>query len=154
MIELSKKVNYSWSARLYGLTWIFIVLLILTVFGSLFGHGYDTFIGLIGLMIFIALWKLLKYECISYIFDEKSLTINSGVFIKRSKYIPFSSIQNITINKGLILMIYGVSQVNIWTSSLSQVQIINGNSENRPSGLLFLDDEDTEWLKNLIHKNK
>jgi uncharacterized membrane protein YdbT with pleckstrin-like domain len=154
MIKLNKKINYPWSARLYGLTWIFIVLLIFTFIGSFSSHGYDTFKGFSGLMIFIALWKLLKYACINYFVDDKSLIINSGVFVKRSKYIPFSSIQNITVKKGLILMICGVSQVNIWTSSPSQIQIVNGNSENRPSGLLFLDDVDAEWLKNHIHKTK
>ncbi len=155
MITLNQKIKLPWSARLYGITWLFIILFIITLFiGGLVSDMPDTFNSLGRFMILVAIWLLLDYACINFIVSEKTLTINSGILIKKSKSIPFSSIQNIIIKKGIIAMIFGVSRINIWTASPGQIRINNGNSENRPSGSLLIMNEDAEWLKNFILKNK
>jgi membrane protein YdbS with pleckstrin-like domain len=154
MITLNQKTKLPWSTRFYGLAWLFILLLIITFLFSLGGHGADAFNYVGMFMIFIALWLLLDYACISYVVSEKTITINSGILVKRSKSIPFESIQNTTSNRGPMAMIFGISRINIWTASPAQIQIRNGNSENRPSGSLLLRKDDVEWLKEHILKNK
>ncbi len=147
MITLNQKTKIPWPARFYGLAWLFIILLVITFIFSLGGGGSAAFRSVGGIMIFIALWLLLDYACTSFVVAEKTLTINSGILIKKSKSIPFDSVQNINNSRGLIAMMFGVSKINIWTSSVAQIHINNGNSDNRPSGSLLIARSDAEWLK-------
>lgn len=154
MITLNQKIKIPWSARLYGLAWLFILLLVISLIFSLGGHGVDAFNYAGRFMVFIAIWLLLDYTCISFVVVEKMLTINSGILIKKSKSIPFDSVQNINNSRGLIAMIFGVSRVSIWTASPAQIHINRGNSDNRPSGSLLLKHADADWLKDYILNNK
>jgi len=153
-IILNQKIKIPWAARFYGLTLLFIILLIITFFFSLSKNGTVAFCVAGGFIFWIALWLLLDYACISYVISEHMITINSGILIKRSKSIPFAGVQNINNSRDPISMIFGISKINIWTASPSQIQINNGNSENAPSGLLLLRDDDAVWLKDYILKNK
>ena len=154
MITLNQKTKIPWSARFYGLSWLLIVLLLITFVFSLGGSGSSAFSFVGSFMIFIALWLLLVYACTNFEVSEKTITINSGILIKKSKSIPFDSVQNINNSRGLVAMIFGVSKINIWTASPGQIHINNGNSENRPSGSLLIARNDAEWLKDYILKKK
>ncbi len=86
MITLNQKTRLPWSARYYGLAWLFIILLLITFVSSLGGHGVEMFVFVGRFMILIALWLLVEYSCVSYVISENTITMNSGVLIKRSKY--------------------------------------------------------------------
>ncbi len=154
MIPLNKKIKLPWASRFYGLAWLFIILLAITLLGSVADNGMATFVSVGWIMVLVALWLLLDYACISYVVSEKMLTINSGILIKSSKSIPYASVQNVNNTSGPIAMIFGVGRINIWTSSQEQIQISRGNSRNKPSGSLLLAKTDAEWLKDYILKNK
>lgn len=154
MIALNQKIKLPWSTRFYGLAWLFILLLGITFVFSLGGAGAEAFNYGGRFMIFIAVWLLLDYASVSYIVSEKIITINSGILIKKSKSIPFDGVQNINNGRGLVAMIFGVSKINIWTASVGQIHITNGNSQNKPAGSLLIGRDDAEWLKDYILKNK
>lgn len=154
MITINEQTKLPWSARFYGLARLLILLLVITFIFSLGGHGAEAFKTFGSFMFYVALWLLLSYACVNYIVGEKTLTINSGILIKKSKSIPFTSVQNINNDRGPVAMIFGVSKINIWTASPSQIDIKNGTSKNKPSGLLILRRDDAEWLKNYILGNK
>lgn len=154
MVTLNQTTKLPWSVRFYGLTWLFILLLIITFIGSIGGNGGGAF-NLFGrFMIFVALWLLLHYACISYVVKENTITINSGVLIKKSKSIPFANVQDVNTSRGIISMMFGVSKINIWTASPGQIQINNGNSTNKPTGSLTLNKEDATWLQQHILNGK
>lgn len=154
MITLNQTIKLPWSVRFYGLAWLFIVLLIISFVGSIGGNEGEAF-NLFGrFMVFVALWLLLHYACISYVVSENIITINSGILIKSSKSIPFTNVQDVNTKRGIISMMFGVSRINIWTASSGQIQINNGNSINKPTGSLILNKEDATWLQRHILNSK
>jgi uncharacterized membrane protein YdbT with pleckstrin-like domain len=109
----------------------------------------------ITLFIFIVLpiwiYMTIQYKFISFTLDKNTLTKNYGILIKQSKSITFDKIQNVNIVKGLISGLFGLSEINIWTASPSQIGTNkNGKVENKPDCTLLLKSEDTEWLKNYV----
>jgi uncharacterized membrane protein YdbT with pleckstrin-like domain len=102
----------------------------------------------LGLPLF--LYLLLFYNSFTFIAEENKITINSGVVVKRSKSIPFSIIQNVENVRGLLHRVFGLSRVDIWTSSPEQIKAYKGSTTHKPDGSLDLIVEDGEWLKNFI----
>jgi len=96
------------------------------------------------------IWIYFDYKSRSFIVESNRITINSGILIKRSKLIPFDKIQNIENFKGLLLRICGISKLYIWTASPQQIQISRKKTSYRSDGILVLDVDDSEWLKNFI----
>jgi membrane protein YdbS with pleckstrin-like domain len=144
LIPLNQKTKLPWSVRFYEMAWLFIIYLAIASLFSIGSNGTDALIPLGGLMIVVALWQLLDYACVSYIVSENTMTINTGILIKRSQSIPFSNVQNVNNSRGLLAMIFGISRVNIWTASSAQIQINKGNSNNKPSGSLFFRRDEAE----------
>jgi uncharacterized membrane protein YdbT with pleckstrin-like domain len=114
----------------------------------LFNYLFWPLLIFLGTPLFIYL--SLDYNSINFIVEENKITINSGIIMKRSKSIPFGSIQHITNVSGIFRRLFGLSTVYIWTSSPSQIHISRGESGNRASGILELEKADGEWLKNFI----
>jgi uncharacterized membrane protein YdbT with pleckstrin-like domain len=105
---------------------------------------------IIFLVIPVFLCLAVFYNLISFIVENDRLTINSGVFTKRSKSITFDKIQNITNVGNIVDRIFGLSWIKIWTASPSQINIRNGDSQNKPDMVLWLNKDDSEWLKQFI----
>ena len=110
------------------------------------------------LIIFIGLplyfYLLLFYNSFNFIVEDNKITLNSGVIIKKSKSIPYAIIQNIENVRGLLHRIFGLSRVNIWTSSPEQIKAYKGSTTHKPDGDLDLIIDDGEWLKNFILDKK
>lgn len=149
-IVLNEEMKLPWSVRFYGLTWLFILFLPILPFLTMGGKYAENTLSFIS---WVVIWLLLDYACVSYTVSENKIIINSGILIKKSQSIPFSSVQNVNNSRGPISTIFGASRINIWTASPSQIQISNGRSHNGPSGSLLLDRDDAEWLKEYITKN-
>ena len=96
------------------------------------------------------LYTIISYRFVSFAVSEHIITINSGIFVKHSNAISFGQIQNVTNTKGPLAALFGLSQVNIWTASPSQIQIRNAKSNHIAAGFLWLKTADAEWLKNII----
>ncbi len=92
----------------------------------------------------------LKLKFINFIVENDKITINSGILIKRSKSIPFNQVQNVDIVRGLLHRVFGLCRVNIWTSSVGQIQFHEKKTIRRPDCTLDINATDGEWLKNFI----
>ena len=57
------------------------------------------------------------------------------------------SIQNIKIERGLLIRLFDLSVVKIWTASPDQVDRRGSKNSNKPDGLLVILREDEEMLK-------
>ena len=116
-----------------------------------FGIWFQAFISLIiflGLPIYIYLW--IDYNRTTFVVEDNKITLNWGIIEKYSKSVAFNNVQNITNARGILSQFLGLSKVNIWTSSPSQIEIRGKESENRPELFLQLEYSDGEWLKNFI----
>ncbi|MFZ3074258.1 MAG: PH domain-containing protein [Minisyncoccales bacterium] len=102
----------------------------------------------IGLPIYLIL--LVDYSAFNFILEEGKITLNSGVIVKRSKTIAFDKVQNVESVSGILRRMFGLSTVEVWTSSASQINVHKAESENAPDGRLTLQTPNAEWLKNYI----
>ena len=98
----------------------------------------------------VFIYLLLDYRNFSFIVKDNDIIVNSGILTKRSKLIPFDKIQNIDLKSGLLIRLFGLTRVNIWTSSPAQIKIRNKQSEHTPDSFITLDAEDAIWLQNFI----
>jgi uncharacterized membrane protein YdbT with pleckstrin-like domain len=114
---------------------------------------------LIVLGLIFPLYTIAWYATFSFIVADQSITINSGVVVKRSKTIDFNKVQNVNNVRGPLQMIFGLAQVDLWTASQDQISFStvsygNGRTGTRmqakPEGRLYLLKQDAEDLKNVI----
>lgn len=144
MINPNTPTQLPSKVKLYWLTKILLLLLPFLFFPPAF------LILVIFLGLPVSLYLLLYYNSFTFIIEDTKITINSGVVIKRSKSIPFNIIQNVENVRGIFHRIFGLSNVNIWTSSPEQIKAYKGSTVHKSDGSLDLLVDDGEWLKNFI----
>ncbi|WP_257614064.1 PH domain-containing protein, partial [Oenococcus oeni] len=71
---------------------------------------------LILLLIFSFIDALFRYIFFAYRFDENSLTIDSGVFVRHHEHIPFNKIQTIQHKQWFFLQPFGLESLSIETA--------------------------------------
>jgi len=152
MIKTKEITKYPLIVKWFALTEILFLLLLLSIPFSL--GGKDVWLPFLRLIVIfiglpVSIYMLLLYRSISFIVEDGRITINSGIITKKSKVIPFNKIQNVNCVRGLLIRIFGLSVVNIWTASPSQINI----NAKKPDGVLILTVDDAEWLKNFIINN-
>ena len=157
MIESNKPNKLPSKFKLYILVKLILLLLLMSSPFFLFNKkvGGTVFMFLLffpGLFAFVYLW--LYYHLLTFIVENDKITINSGVIIKHSKSIPFNQVQNVDIAKGLLHRLFGLCKVNIWTSSVGQIQFYKKETTRRPDGTLDILSADGEWLKDFILSRK
>jgi membrane protein YdbS with pleckstrin-like domain len=114
--------------------------------GLLCGHGGTTS-GLIYLFaMFLVVNAILRYKWFSFVLTDKNISIDSGVLFRRSTTIRFDRIQDVNTIRNPLHMMLGLASVAIWTASLDQRV---GNA-NRPDGLIVLNADTAEWLKEYL----
>ena len=153
MIELGKPNKIPGKVKWYILTYILLLLLIPSLFFSVFSKSFG--VSLFSFLAFFVglptfLYLSIYYSRLIFIVENDKITINSGVIIRRSKSIPFDKVQNVENVGGILLRLFGLSRVNIWTSSPEQIQVNKKETTYRPDGRLELNTPDAEWLKNFI----
>ncbi|MBI3190177.1 PH domain-containing protein [archaeon] len=113
--------SYFWSFILiFAFVGIFLV-----AFSLNFIDAADSFIfTYAGIAIFISfvlsgVWGKLMYNSYSFETSRKSLNVKWGVMRKHSATIPYSRIQNIDINRGIMARILNLSDVWVQTAGIS-----------------------------------
>lgn len=132
----------------YQLTYLIVISFLLSLPFGFVGTFLDAFRVIV--MIFalpIWIFLLLRDRAISYYFDDNKVTIIKGILFKEMNTIPFQNIQIVTIKTGLLLNLFGLSAISIWTASLSQRA---GKHNNEPDGYLKLRSEDAAHLQEII----
>jgi len=102
----------------------------------------------------IWLYVVLSYKFTSYVITESLITINSGILFKRSHTIPFTQVQNTNSSRGPLSSAFGLSHLEIWTASPSQIVISKGKSSNKPDFEIWLDKAQAQEVKEFILSRK
>lgn len=104
---------------------------------------FSIIIGLIFIVGGICIWKIvpLKYENYSYSFDKEGITLVRGVFFKVKEFLPYNTIQDVTLEKGPILS--KLNLVNIKIKGINSVLTID-----------TIDEELAEEIKENILKER
>ena len=76
---------------------------------------FSIIIGIIFIVGGICIWKIipLKYENYSYSFDKEGITLVRGVFFKVKEFLPYNTIQDVTLEKGPILSKLNLANIKI-----------------------------------------
>jgi membrane protein YdbS with pleckstrin-like domain len=153
MIKVKEPSAFAIEAKYYLLANLLMFIFFLSVAFSLSGSSnfFKIFLAIaviLGLPFYI--YIILLYRSWSFLVDENSITINSGIIVKKSKIIPFDKVQNISQKQGIIMGMFGITNFDIWTSSPSQININKGQTSNKPDGNLVLTTEDAEWLQRFM----
>lgn len=84
----------------------------------------------IPLIIFVlfALYQIFYYSTFSYLVNEGQISITSGILFSSTKTTDFRMIQDISSKRGPILMIFGLGNLQGFTSSPDQIRISGGGS--------------------------
>jgi membrane protein YdbS with pleckstrin-like domain len=114
--------------------------------GLLCGHGGGTSVLFYSFAIFLVVNAILRYKWFSFVLTDKNISIDSGVLFRRSCTIRFDRIQDVNTIRNPLHMMLGLASVAIWTASLDQRV---GNA-NRPDGLIVLNVDTADWLKEYL----
>jgi membrane protein YdbS with pleckstrin-like domain len=116
--------------------------------GLLCGHvsGGRTSVLIYLFAIFLVVNAILRYKWFSFVLTDKNISIDSGVLFRRSCTIRFDRIQDVNTIRNPLHMMLGLASVAIWTASLDQRV---GNA-NRPDGLIVLNADTADWLKEYL----
>ena len=104
---------------------------------------FSIIIGIIFIVGGICIWKIvpLKYENYSYSFDKEGITLVRGVFFKVKEFLPYNTIQDVTLEKGPILSKLNLANIKI--KGINSVLIID-----------TIDEELAEEIKENILKER
>jgi len=153
MIKVKELTKFTPKVKQYLLTNLLIIIIFLSVVFSMSGNNnfFGTFLTIaiiLGLPFYI--YISLMYNSWSFLVNENDITINSGILVKKSKTIPFNMIQNINRKQGVLMGMFRIANIDIWTSSPSQININEGKTSNKPDGNIVLTNEDADWLQGFI----
>lgn len=112
--------------------------------GMVSGGQVSVFMYLLAAILMVR--AVLTFKWFSFVLTDKSISINSGVLFQNSCTIRFDRIQDIDLVRNPLHLLLGLKSVAIWTASPDQRV---GNSK-RPDGLLLLDAESADWLKEYL----
>jgi uncharacterized membrane protein YdbT with pleckstrin-like domain len=133
-----------------------------TVGGATSATTFSTIVPAIILIVIgllFPIYSFLWYTTFSYIVADQLITLNSGVIFKQSKTIAFNKIQNVNNVRGPMQMMFGLTEVDIWTASPDQMTITTVNYGNnqqgvkmqpKPEGKLYLLKQDADDLNTYI----
>jgi uncharacterized membrane protein YdbT with pleckstrin-like domain len=149
-MELNKKHNLPSVVKFQYIfsiiSFVFLISLLIGFFG-----GQKVFINAFWIFLILSLplmvYIILYIKFFSFIVSEEKITINYGIIIKHSNTILFRNIQSVEGFRNIPSMIFGTSNIKIWTASPEQIR----NSRNqKPSGDFLLKKDDTDWLREFI----
>jgi membrane protein YdbS with pleckstrin-like domain len=96
------------------------------------------------------IWGRLMYNSYSFEVSKKSLNITWGVIRKHSATIPYSRIQNIDINRGIMSRILNLSDVWVQTAGLSTARGMYGALRFSEGIIPGLTAKEAEKLRSLL----
>lgn len=76
---------------------------------------FSSIVGIIFIIGGVCIWKIipLKYENYSYSFDKEGVSLVRGVFFKVKEFLPYNTIQDVTLEKGPILSKLNLANIKI-----------------------------------------
>jgi putative membrane protein len=130
-------------ARIVGLI-IFSVVTSASSGGGVFG-GLGLLFGLIVLGVALSIgWELARFRRIDYELTTDTFDLNSGVFSRREREIPYHRIQNVDIGQNIVQRAFGIAEVSLETAG-------GGSTEAQ---LRYVSREEADRLQDEISQRK
>ncbi len=108
--------------------------------------------------VVVLAYPILYYLLFTYEVHERALTINSGILFRQYETIDFNKIQTIDNERNPLLMIFGLTRVEIWTASADQLHSGTGRDavriRPRPDTHFLLGKNDASELRDYIMRTK
>jgi len=79
------------------------------------------FLAFIACFAIVVLWSILFYDRYFYRIGEDGVYINRGIWFKSKRTIPYERIQHLSVTKGPLEIIFGISDLNIYTAGTSSL---------------------------------
>lgn len=114
--------------------------------------GFSTvimFVSVAGTILAIA-YPILFYLLFSYEIGEHAITISSGIIFRQHETINFERIQVVDNERGPLLILFGLTLVELWTSSPDQLATASHSIRPRPDATLLLKKGAAEALKDFV----
>ncbi|MCG3086731.1 PH domain-containing protein [Sporosarcina cyprini] len=87
---------------------------------------YLSFLILGGLIILLSVSGLIKWLRFQYWFEDDELRIESGLFVRKKRYIPFERIQSLDYTEGIFHRPFKLVKVNVETAGSSSLKKSEG----------------------------
>lgn len=108
--------------------------------------------------LLVVLQPILYYILFSYSLTENTITVNTGILFRQYETIDFSRIQTIDNERNPIHMLFGLTDVRIWTASADQLNFSSQaggvSSRPRPDTTLLLGKATAVELRDLVMRTK
>lgn len=154
MLDINQPNTLPFSVQLFA---FFVVVSKVFLFSLLFViGGRDTWVGMFWFLQIIfalplGLYSVLQVRSVSFLFDNNTITIHSGIFSKNSIVIPYNKLESISVTQGVLKRVFGLASLQLWTASPSQLNFSSkGKNDHNPDGLLILPVIQAEALKNFF----
>ncbi len=113
----------------------------------------------LGIVIALVLaYPILFYLLFSFELTEHTITVNSGILFRQYETIDFNKVQAMDQERGPLLMLFGLTEINIWTASADQLTFSVGanalKTRPRPDVRMLLRKDDAQKLKDLAMSSK
>ena len=93
-------------------------------------------------------YPVLYYFLFTFEFSEKTVTVNSGILFRQYETISFDRIQVVDNERGPLLMLFGLTEMRIWTASPDQYnQEHMGHLDPSSDARILLRKDDAESVK-------
>jgi len=101
--------------------------------------------------LIVLAYPVLYYFLFTYEITQQAITINSGILFRQHETINFNRIQVIDNERGPLLMIFGLTRVEIWTASPDQVSVSgHGTRQPAPDATIYLKKRSALEIKDFI----
>jgi len=128
------------------------------IFFLILGINIDAlafFLSLIAVFcVFWYIFSYLDYINFNVVIGGQNITVNSGIIVKQSKTLNFSSVQTVDIVNNPWLAMFGLNLIRIWSSSPQQLNIQGGTSVNEPEAIFYLTRADAQEFRQLLTAKK
>lgn len=110
------------------------------------------------ILLIVLCYPALYWFLFSYELAEHAITINSGVIFRSYETLDFNRVQVVDLQRGPLLMLFGLTEVRIWTASADQLTFSVGantaTAAPHPDATLLLKKDDAQQLKDVITGGK
>lgn len=124
MINKNVPLKLPPNALAYKLSQAVIISIILSIVAKFYPEtsSYYLLLGL-GLLILSGIYTFAYVSLFSYVIGSDAITVNSGVLFRSEKIINYNDLQNVDVQRGPLLMLFGLSNLRGFTASPGQLMI-------------------------------
>lgn len=98
----------------------------------------------------VLLHPILTYILFTFSLEEHAITVNSGIVFRQYETITFERIQTLDLERGPILWLFGLTEVQLWTASTDQLNDHEAHTHAKPDTTLILARDTAQEFKDHV----